>query len=408
MNTETKKTIKKLILTGIVLALLIGIGYLIMRHFGLTNITQEQLQEIIGSKGATAPLIFILVSFLQVTLIPVPGSVTILAGNYLFGPLESFIYSYVGMLAGAMVAFSLGKIIGRPFVNWLAGGKQKVDEWLVKIRGQEGVLLFFMFLFPLFPDDVLCAVAGLLPFTWGGFFAMQCVTRATSVFGTLLFMSGEIIPLKGWGLVVLAFVAVAFVVAFILCFKNAERLDNWFSGLFRRVYYGEEYFHKFIAGKKHGKRINTSGTFITRNSAWRVAGVYLCDEGLVVDIYSVSNKRHHIPDKDFTCAIAIEKEVYESEKEIKHVYLAKGRKNRTKNKKIKEFITHYKKEKYFSRVFVRCLFPCENIKEKNLNALYLKAKCKVGAEKQIEEQLVRIAPKHKKLRRTLKELFAKK
>ena len=104
----------------------------------------------------------------------------------------------------------------------------------------------------------------------------------------------------------------------------------------------------------------------------------------------------------------LDEEFYESEKETKHVYLAKGRKTRTKNKKIKEFITHYKKEKYFSRVFVRCLFPCENIKEKNLNALYLKAKCKVGAEKHVEEQLVRIAPKHKKLRRTLKELFAKK
>ena len=235
MTAENKQTLKKLILSALGIGALVGAIYLVMHLLGWTNMTQEELQEIIAAGGAWAPVLFVLISFLQVTFVPIPGAVTILAGNYLFGMGASFLYSYIGMLAGAMFAFGLGRWLGRPFVNWIAGGSDKVDEWLKKLHGRENVLLFFMFLLPFFPDDILCSVAGILPLGWGGFFVMQIITRTTSVGATLLLMSGEFIPWHGWGLVVLAVIGILAVVAFILSYRNAERINQALASLSDKI-----------------------------------------------------------------------------------------------------------------------------------------------------------------------------
>ena len=129
MKAETKKTLKKLFFSTLIIVVIVGLLWLLMDFLGWTNMTQEQLQELIGSTGVIAPLCYILISFLQVTFIPIPGMITIGAGNYVFGVVENFIYSYIGMLAGAMFAFALGKWLGRPFVNWVVGSPEKVDEW---------------------------------------------------------------------------------------------------------------------------------------------------------------------------------------------------------------------------------------------------------------------------------------
>lgn len=236
MKTETKQMIQKLAVSVLVIGLIVAVLWLILYLLGWTSMTQEELQEIIASAGVAAPLIFILISFLQVTFVPIPGSITILAGNYVFGTLETFIYSYVGMFLGSLFAFALGRWLGRPFVNWVAGGSDKVDEWLGKLHGRETVLLFFMFFLPAFPDDILCSVAGILPIGWLGFILMQVITRFTSVGGTLLFMSGTFIPFdEVWGILLLLCVGILAVAAFIISFRNAERINAALERLSDRI-----------------------------------------------------------------------------------------------------------------------------------------------------------------------------
>ena len=235
MTKEQKKLIKKLIGSALVIAAIVGTGYLVLRLLGWTDFSREQLQTFVQQAGVVAPLVYILISFLQVTLVPIPAAITILAGNYVFGVWLAFIYSYIGTLLGGMFAFFLGRWIGKPFVNWLSGSQEETDKWLQKLKGKENVLLFFMFLFPFFPDDLLCSVAGILPISWLGFFLMLVVTRATSAGGTLLFMSGEIIPFHGWGLFVLGGVAVIGIVAFIVCFKHSKVINEWYEGLLYKI-----------------------------------------------------------------------------------------------------------------------------------------------------------------------------
>ncbi|MBQ9785768.1 MAG: TVP38/TMEM64 family protein [Clostridia bacterium] len=239
MSKETRSAIRRAVLSAVVIFAVVGALYLVARWLGWTEIDrddlQQRLQRFIEERGVLAPLIYILISFLQVTFVPIPGAVTILAGNYVFGTWQAFLYSYIGMLGGAMFAFALGKWIGRPFVNWIAGSPEKVDAWLSRLHGRENVLLFFMFFLPFFPDDVLCAVAGILPIGWTGFFIMQLITRMTSVGATLLLMSGEVIPWSGWGIPVLAAIGVLAIVAFIVSYRNAERINTALQNFADRI-----------------------------------------------------------------------------------------------------------------------------------------------------------------------------
>ena len=235
MTSENKQIIKRLIFSLLIIGILVLAIFLLLKHFGLTDLTREQIQAYIQSKGVIAPLIFILISFAQVTLIPIPGTITILAGIYLFGAWESFIYSYIGTLLGALVSFALGRLIGKPYVNWVMGGKEKTEQLMKKLDGRENVFLFFAFLLPLFPDDILCAVAGALPVKWFTFTVMQVITRATSILGIMLFMSGEVIPYHGWGIVVLIILALICVLAFVLSIIYSKQINQFFIKIVDKI-----------------------------------------------------------------------------------------------------------------------------------------------------------------------------
>ena len=235
MKKETKESIVKLVISALMIGVILLAAYLIFRYLGITDLTREQMQEYISSTGAIMPIVFILASFLQVTFIPIPSTVTILAGCYLFGAPLSFLYSYIGIMLGALLAFALGRLIGRPYLVWVAGSKEEADKWIAKLKGRENVFLFFAFLLPLFPDDLLCSIAGMLPIKLSTFTIMQLITRTTSIGATLIFMSGEIIPYEGWGLVVIAVLIFIALAAFFLSMKYAEQLNELFENLVKGI-----------------------------------------------------------------------------------------------------------------------------------------------------------------------------
>ena len=235
---DIKASIFKLFLSLILIGGLILLTYVILDCFDLTNLTQKELQEKIEAFGALGPIVFIVISFLQVTFIPLPASITILCGNYLFGTWLSFLYSFIGIFLGSLFAFFLGKVIGRKFVNWIVGDKDTVDYYLKKLKGKETVILFFMFLFPFFPDDILCSVAGITPISFKVFFLIQFVTRLFTIGSTLFFMSGEIIPYdRPWGITLLVILCVISIISFIYAFKNSEKINNKLNDFVNKVFY---------------------------------------------------------------------------------------------------------------------------------------------------------------------------
>ncbi len=231
LKVKRKKLIYKIIISIICLILIALFLIYIYKKIGLKDLTVDSLRNFIESKGIVAPLIFIIVTFAQVTLIPIPSTITVLTGNLLFGPWLSFLYSYIGMILGSLFAFFLGKKLGRKFINWIAGDIETVDKYLLKLKGKEKIVIFFMFLFPFFPDDLLCSIAGILPITFFEFSIMQLLTRFTSIGATLLFMSGEIIPYDGWGIVIIILFSILGIIAFIISMKKSEQINAFLKKL---------------------------------------------------------------------------------------------------------------------------------------------------------------------------------
>lgn len=232
---DIKSIIIKIIISLLVIGLIVLGLYFLFKHLGWTNLTKEELQAKIASTGVFAPIVFIVASFLQVTFIPIPSSVTIIVGNYLFGFWLSFLYSYIGIIFGSILAFYLGRWLGRPFVNWVVGDAKAVDKYLIKMKNKENVILFFMFLLPLFPDDALCSLAGILPISFLTFLFIQLLTRATSILGTLFFMSGEIIRYDALGITIIVIVCILALVAFYLSYKYADKINEIFYNIMDKI-----------------------------------------------------------------------------------------------------------------------------------------------------------------------------
>ena len=230
---SNKQSLYRLLLCAIICADIFAVIFYIISATGLIQkITSiETLQNYIDGFGPTAVIIFIVFSFLQVVVLPVPGSVTVAAGVALFGPRECALYSFIGILAGSLVAFAIGRWIGYKAVCWIVG-KDDIDKWLEKIKGKDYLILSLMFLLPLFPDDVLCFVAGLSSMTWPYFIIMIIITRLISCF-TVAY-SLDLIPFNTWWgitiwIVIFALVALAF---YLVC-KFSDKIDAFIKKKFK-------------------------------------------------------------------------------------------------------------------------------------------------------------------------------
>ncbi len=233
---KKKKLFIKIAISIVILVAFLALMYLIFYKLGITELSQEEIQTFLQSKGALAPILFILITFLQVTFIPIPSTITVLVGNYLFGFWVSYLYSFIGMMIGSVFAFFLGRWFGKKFVYWLVGDKEMVDNYLVKIKNKGNVLLFFMFLFPFFPDDLLCSVAGILPITSFSFILMQIFTRGVTILTTLFMLSGDIIPFSGWGIPFNICLCLIFATIFYIAYKNAEKISDIFTNIVNKVF----------------------------------------------------------------------------------------------------------------------------------------------------------------------------
>lgn len=232
-----KKLVKKILLSLVVLIVFLVLLYWLFKGLGITNLNEEELQAYLASFGSLAPILFILLVFLQVTFIPIPSTVVVVVGDYLFGFWLSFLYSFIGMMIGSMVAFYLGRWLGKKFIYWIVSDKEVVDNYILKLQGKENVLLFFMFLFPFFPDDLLCMVAGVLPISGISFFIMQFFTRSTTILATLFVLSGDVIPFNKYGIPIIVMIIIIFGIIFYMCYKNSDKINKWFSNIIDKIFH---------------------------------------------------------------------------------------------------------------------------------------------------------------------------
>lgn len=228
-----KAKILRTILVCVIIAGIVVLGYYILNWTGVWEKINsvEKLQNIILSWGFWGRFGFVVLSFLQVTFIPLPSTVTIIAGTLIYGPLQASLLSLAGILLGSMLAFLLGKVFGRKLVVFMVGEKT-CKKWVDFLTNAK-YSFFIMMLLPIFPDDVLCLVAGLTNMSWTFFTLTNLIARPVGIFTVSYFGSGHLIPYHGWGLIVWAILIVLIIAVLVLAYKYQKQIENFLLRIFR-------------------------------------------------------------------------------------------------------------------------------------------------------------------------------
>lgn len=224
-----KETLIKSFLTVYILvAVLLSIYFLLQRTgFFAVIKSEEALQEYLKKTGAWMPIFYVLLQFLQVIILPIPSALSTLAGVALFGAFWTMIYSLLGILSGSLVAFFIGRKLGDRAVSWIVG-KDNLKKWQKKLKGKDNLLLTVMFVLPLFPDDVLCFIAGLSSMTLKYFLSVVFFARFIGIAATCY--SLDFIPFNTWwGILLWIGLALLMISAFIFIYKNMEKIQKFFS-----------------------------------------------------------------------------------------------------------------------------------------------------------------------------------
>ena len=187
----------------------------------------EKLQEYLQKAGIWMPLFYILLQFLQVVILPIPSIVSTVVGVALFGAFQAMLYSILGILLGSAAAFCIGKKFGYKAVAWMVG-EETLQKWQKKLKGKDNLFLTLAFLLPLFPDDILCFLAGLSSMTWRYFLIMIFVTRTLGIAGTCY--SIDFIPFNTWwGIVVWVCLLLSAMILICWIYRNLDNLQSKLS-----------------------------------------------------------------------------------------------------------------------------------------------------------------------------------
>ena len=126
------------------------------------EVTPEFVLDNIESHGpVTARLIYVAV-YITGTVALLPGTVLSFAGAVLFGAYEGTLYTWIGATIGATLAYLMGRLLGRDFVERLFGGRFAAFDQRIREHGFTGLLIIR--LLPLFPFNAVnfgCGLTGI-------------------------------------------------------------------------------------------------------------------------------------------------------------------------------------------------------------------------------------------------------
>lgn len=232
---EKKAKAIKLFIILLIFAILCLAIYLPLQLSGTLHKidSAEKLQQVILSGGAYSYLIFFAFQFLQTTILPIPAVVTTVAGTLVFGPWITFAISLLAVLSGSLFAYFLGKKLGRKLIIWVIGKKSAL-KWEEKLSKGKYVY-FLMMLFPFFPDDILCIVAGAINLNFRFFLISNLIARPIVIASTCFFGSGQIIPFHSWGIIVWIILIIIGIIMFYMSWRYSKQIENFVERLGQKL-----------------------------------------------------------------------------------------------------------------------------------------------------------------------------
>jgi uncharacterized membrane protein YdjX (TVP38/TMEM64 family) len=181
----------------------------------------EKISGIFRAAGDWAPFVYILLEVGQVLTMfwPVPLEI---AGGFLFGLPLGLVYSMIGLTAGAVLAFLLGRWLERTYLRRIIDpAKLQAFQKLMK---QEGALAaFIIFLVPAVPKDFVSYALGFTTLSLKFFVVAVAIFRLPSTF--LLTLQGAEVA-KGHYWLSVGLLGFNYVLA-VLIYRYREYMYQW-------------------------------------------------------------------------------------------------------------------------------------------------------------------------------------
>ena len=188
--------------------------------------SREEIRAMIEAAGPFAGAVYFFIQLLTVVIAPIPSNISMMAGALAMGFWPALLLGFAAIWLGSMGVFLLARRLGQRRVQALVD-RGVMEKYLPVIREKQEVFLFLALLFPFFPDDMLCILAGLTSMPTGRFALLVLLARPWGlVFAALLGSGAFSLPLWGWAIWIAALIAL-FVLAVKYSGRIEERLLAW-------------------------------------------------------------------------------------------------------------------------------------------------------------------------------------
>ena len=154
--------------------------------------------------------------------------ITAMAGALLFGALPAFLLTWGAVALGSAVVFQLARRLGRSFADRFVS-RALSERYLEVIRRKRDVFLAMAFLFPFFPDDILCILAGLTDIPFPRFVVLVILFRPWGLLVASA-VGGSVVSIPPWGMALLGLGGLAL---FLVGMKYGDRAEEALLRRFR-------------------------------------------------------------------------------------------------------------------------------------------------------------------------------
>ena len=146
MRSNSKALFKAIIFLLFILGAIAAVRFTPVK----TYLTAEALGRFLDTAGFWAPVVYMFIYTAGVCLF-LPGTLLTGLGAAIFGAYWGFVYVWIGAMAGASLAFFIGRTLGRDFATSLIGDRLKKYDDGIERNGFATVLYLRLIYFPFTP-----------------------------------------------------------------------------------------------------------------------------------------------------------------------------------------------------------------------------------------------------------------
>ncbi len=188
--------IRKKIIVGIAVAALLVGAYAVLSRSGALAVILDgaALRQFINRLGMFGPPAIIGLMAVAIVLNPIPSAPIALVAGAVYGHVWGTLYIAVGSETGAIIAFTIARVVGYDVVRGWFG-----DRLSLGLLGSQNALMAIVFatrLMPFISFDIVSYAAGLTPLSWWRF-AVATLAGIIPASFLLAHFGGEMASLDG-------------------------------------------------------------------------------------------------------------------------------------------------------------------------------------------------------------------